>query len=464
MASYKQTLLAVFSTLTIGLLHAQNNTNSPYAYSGIGETEYGYMIHNKALGGVASSVFSNNRYNLVNPATLGFIDKTIIDFGFKIEKGTLSTGSAHRDFNNGNFNYFSLAFRTLNFKTRHKTDTLFNADQSIKKIRKSENLFSWVAGVSISPYSNIGGDFQQKHDTSFASSLILHNASGDLTSVGFNNGFKIGEYASLGYTLSFIWGQVNKNKLVTFPDSQNITTIQDLKFTEYNGFEHKFGLGFNIPIQNKSIVSAGMSYRLSHYLNTTQTRVVRSSDYNIQGVLVPLDTILFTEGNRSSSQIPSFMSVGLTYTLKEKFSIGGEYSFQDWSSVIGKGWTDEFAKYSRISIGLTINPESKPTLSMHNPEIYVGFTSAKLSAVYHNAAGKIEPIKETGISFGIGLPIVRDVFTMDGKREKYKSMLYLSGEYLKRGEITDGRIREDLFRISVGLSLTDLWFIKRKYR
>ncbi|MCZ2131163.1 MAG: hypothetical protein LC109_12975 [Bacteroidia bacterium] len=466
MVSFKQALVILLASMggIPSVLQAQNNTNSPYSYSGIGEINHGYLTRNRALGGVASSIFSNNHYNYVNPASIGFIDKTIIDFGLRGERGTLRTKSDFRDFNNGNFNYFGVGFRAIYKKDRYRPDTIFNADKTINKITNPSNLFSWATGLSITPYSSLGGDFQQRLDTSFATAIFSNTANGGLTSVGFNNGFKIGKYISLGYSLSFMWGQSLKTRLATFPDTQNIVTLQDLDFTQYNGFNHTFGLGFVIPLNKKMTLSSGISYQLPYLLNSKQSRTVRSFDYNIQGILVLQDTILNTDEKKSTVSIPSYLSAGFTFTLKGKFSFGAEYAVQNWSDVKNKGWNTDFANYNKLSLGITINPESNPTKSMHNPEIYLGLNTANLNAVYYDVQGRIKPIKETGISFGIGLPVVRDVFTEDGKREKYKSMIYLSGEYIKRGDITDGRIREDLYRISIGMSLTDLWFIKRKYR
>jgi hypothetical protein len=41
-------------------------------------------------------------------------------------------------------------------------------------------------------------------------------------------------------------------------------------------------------------------------------------------------------------------------------------------------------------------------------------------------------------------------------------MLNLAFEYLKRGN-NNNLLKENLFRFSVGLNLSDLWFGKRKY-
>ena len=61
------------------------------------------------------------------------------------------------------------------------------------------------------------------------------------------------------------------------------------------------------------------------------------------------------------------------------------------------------------------------------------------------------PLKETCISFGVGLP-------MSGY-----SNANVGIEMGRRGEKNNGLVRETYFALRVGLSLNALWFIKPKY-
>jgi hypothetical protein len=63
-------------------------------------------------------------------------------------------------------------------------------------------------------------------------------------------------------------------------------------------------------------------------------------------------------------------------------------------------------------------------------------------------------INEFGISFGLGLPI--------GRTSGF-SNANVGFELGQRGTQDNGLIRETFFNFSVGLSLNDTWFIKRKY-
>jgi hypothetical protein len=61
------------------------------------------------------------------------------------------------------------------------------------------------------------------------------------------------------------------------------------------------------------------------------------------------------------------------------------------------------------------------------------------------------PLTETGISFGIGLPLGS------------LSNANIGFEIINRGEKNTDLIQETSIAMRIGLSLNDIWFIKRKY-
>ena len=69
-----------------------------------------------------------------------------------------------------------------------------------------------------------------------------------------------------------------------------------------------------------------------------------------------------------------------------------------------------------------------------------------MSAVINNI-----PLTETGISFGLGLPL--------GGLSNANIGLELS----QRGQKDSGLVKETIVALRVGLSLNDIWFVKRKY-
>jgi hypothetical protein len=67
-------------------------------------------------------------------------------------------------------------------------------------------------------------------------------------------------------------------------------------------------------------------------------------------------------------------------------------------------------------------------------------------------------LPQLGLSFGMGLPIANYNRLAPGQA----TLLNLALEYGKRGN-NDNLLKENMFRLSVGFSLSDIWFVKRKY-
>ncbi len=59
-------------------------------------------------------------------------------------------------------------------------------------------------------------------------------------------------------------------------------------------------------------------------------------------------------------------------------------------------------------------------------------------------------VNDFGMSFGLGLPLKR------------MSNVNMGFEFGKRGTIENNLIQENYFNFRLSLSLTDLWFVKRK--
>jgi hypothetical protein len=65
-----------------------------------------------------------------------------------------------------------------------------------------------------------------------------------------------------------------------------------------------------------------------------------------------------------------------------------------------------------------------------------------------------QSIDELGLSLGMGIPV---------RRILSQPMLHASLEVAQRGTLNQGLVREQMIRLSLGLTLNDTWFIKRRY-
>jgi hypothetical protein len=96
-----------------------------------------------------------------------------------------------------------------------------------------------------------------------------------------------------------------------------------------------------------------------------------------------------------------------------------------------------------------------------NLEYRMGYRFMNTGLNFIDNTGRLTNINEYGISFGIGIPKLKEYW--DGKKVIMKSMINVSAEYIKRGQGTNGLIAEDLYRLTIGFNLSDNWFNRRKF-
>ena len=70
----------------------------------------------------------------------------------------------------------------------------------------------------------------------------------------------------------------------------------------------------------------------------------------------------------------------------------------------------------------------------------------------------VDKLPLLGLSFGMALPLPH----YNPVARAQAAVLNLTFEYVKRGN-NQNLLKDNIFRISAGLSFSDLWFNKRKY-
>ena len=69
-------------------------------------------------------------------------------------------------------------------------------------------------------------------------------------------------------------------------------------------------------------------------------------------------------------------------------------------------------------------------------------------------------LSQYGITFGLGLPVAN--YRSSYASANQATLVNVAFEYSKRGN-NNNLLRENMFRVSIGFSLSDFWFIKHKY-
>ena len=130
--------------------------------------------------------------------------------------------------------------------------------------------------------------------------------------------------------------------------------------------------------------------------------------------------------------------------------IGMDFNMQNWSSYRFYGLADSVKNNWELRIGGAINPV--PNRSYFSNVTYrAGFF---MGPDYIKVGQKLSRF---GASFGMGLPI-----PLSRQSPNQYTLINLALEYSKRGN-NNNLLRENMFRFSLGFSLSDLWFGKHKF-
>ena len=105
------------------------------------------------------------------------------------------------------------------------------------------------------------------------------------------------------------------------------------------------------------------------------------------------------------------------------------------------------SNHSSEKTGKKFTPDQKSTNYLKTVQFRLGYYYAN---THLNLMG--DQLSQYGTSFGVGLPLKR-----------LKSNLNVGDEMGRRGTVEDGLVMERYWKIKLGLTLNDVWFIKRKF-
>jgi hypothetical protein len=130
-------------------------------------------------------------------------------------------------------------------------------------------------------------------------------------------------------------------------------------------------------------------------------------------------------------------------------TVGLDYTLQKWADTEFFNEKGKFLNRSKISLGAEYLP--KPF-----SRNYLNRIRYRVGAYYSDPYTKVndlEGAREYGVSFGFGLPL--EIY-------QSRSILNISGQYIKVSPKVKGMLEENYLRINIGLTFNDRWFMKWK--
>ncbi|MFD1094171.1 hypothetical protein [Salegentibacter chungangensis] len=405
-------IVAVFFTV---MASAQENVSSPYSYYGIGLTNFKGTVENRSMGGL--STFSDSIHlNLRNPASYGRLKLTNYSVGGSHERVKLQTNTAEDRAKITSLDYLAIGVPVGKFGF----------------------------GLGVMPYTSVGYRILDVEENQ-GSRLT---GRGGMNKVFLTAAYEISESLSVGVDAQYNFGNFQNRRSVAREGIELGT--RDIRRTDIIGFNFKFGVDYQRMISDNLKLHASASYAPEARLDSENYREISTIAFLGTGEVV-LDKHEF-ERVDSQFDLPSELTVGAGLGKPNSWFVGGEYTGRG-TSAFGNSFNtgDENVAYqdaAHYRLGGYFIPQYNSLTSYFKRVVYrAGLRFEETGLHLRN-----ESINEFGISFGVGLPVGANF-----------SNANLGIEYGQRGTTDSDLIKENFFKISIGLSLNDKWFEKRKF-
>jgi len=416
----KKTFLNLFFFTASFISFSQSGTSSPYSFYGVGSNTFEGSIDNRSMGGL--SIYSDSIHlNLTNPASFSELKRVNYSLGITYDDLTFKSENANENSNSSNVNYLAVGIPTKYF----------------------------TFGFGVIPKTSVGYMLENTNETVVPSLVDRYRGEGGVNTAFLTFGFKVLKKIRLGITTNYEFGNLNHITTRFLEDVELATRIESN--SSLSGINNVYSLLFREKISNKLTLHA--SYILSQQFNLGSTNTQTLSTYSLSnqygGDIEEIDLAALNL-DKTEIIVPKSQTIGLGIGVETKWFIGAEFEQTDGGGLDNKLFSldnVEFKKGSRFSFGGFYIPKYDSFTSYFSTIVY------RLGLRIEDSGLNIQDqsIKEVGFNFGFGIPF------------QGFSNLNIGFELGKRGTTNSGLIQENFFSIRLGMSLSDLWFVKNKY-
>jgi hypothetical protein len=427
--------------------------NSPYSRYGLGDLYPQQHIASRAMGGLTAAFADPQAINTANPASYGTLGLVTYDIGLSIDARTLLSATPVSKYSSTNFlpSYLQLGVPV----NKHGVGLVFG-------IRPYTRVNYSVEESRLIHYDSLG----------ITDSLhTLYEGDGGLNQVYFGLGKRWKNF-SVGFNAGYEWGSKNISTRLDFPsDSVLYYRSNSTDTSHFWGFFLNPGLMGNFKlkeidnpvtkIKESYYLNVGASGMVEQKLKVTKTITRQTFYYNDAGTLLQLDSIYKQTGIDGVINVPLTYTAGFMFTKTignsvievPKWGFGVDYTSTQWTKYRYYGLPDQLTDSWVLRAGAQFSPEPLGNKSIFSRGTYrAGFYTGK---DYINADGNGYTVHAFTLGYSFNLRRYRSY-------DKQFTMINTALEFGKRGTGTNN-VTENFFKFSLGLSLSDVWFIKRKY-
>ncbi len=412
----KYNLLIIFLSvgqISISQSNSNNLSTSPYSLYGLGVSNEASTGKTNALGKAGIAMPSNTIINNLNPASYGRIQKRsfLFDVGFIAGRESLFENGIIESKLIGNFSNIAIAF----------------------PITEKSSF-----GFTLLPFTNVGytiSDIETGIDGSTDTFISNINGSGGLNNLNLNYGYAFNDKLSLGVKGSFFFGKIKEEEVSIVANS----ALNISEESYYNGF--RLGLGLQFKLNDKFSIGSIINFPTDLKGSQTRTGIVNENESSQ------------SEVNLDVFKLPLEIGFGIHARLNEQLYFNIDYKRNLWDVTNQSDFTGNFVDQDFIGFGAEFSPRQNNSNYWKRVKYSAGirFEDTGLLVSGNSTANTFTNIKDFGMSFGLSLPLGRKISSLD-----------LGFEYGKKGTTDNNLLQENYFNVRMSLSLSDLWFVKRR--
>ncbi|SNS92256.1 hypothetical protein SAMN05421640_1640 [Ekhidna lutea] len=392
---------------------------SVYSFQGLGSLNHQGMPNNVAYGeaGIGSPTLWH--INTQNPANLIYNTFSTFQVGLEIDRRNFTGEGVSGSDTEGGLRFLGYAFPIMPGK--------------------------WSSSFGILPYSSVNyntfseGDVEGTNGT--VQQISDNRGEGGLTNFYWSNGFRIKNKLLVGVRANYTFGSIKKTSTISLGGTDvPVSTATYEEMESYSDINFLFGLGYRHKLSDETFFNFGATFSPKSPLNgSSELSLIRlsSGGSELERIEVGTENIKF--------DLPQTVGFGFSYQKLNNFTLGFDVEANSWGSAGSP--SDLYNNSLKIAVGGEYTPDYDNVTSYWKRVKYAaGFNYHKLPYIVNNQA-----LTDFGINFGASLPV------------SGFSSLDVAVKVGQLGESTNGLIKETYFKVVIGATINDRWFIKRKY-
>ena len=403
-------LMGITVVLSYAQQGASTGINSPYTRFGFGRLSDQRLSATRAMGGTAYALRDGSYVNTANPASYSAVDSLtfLFDAGMSLHYSHFDDNGVKTNVQNGHFDYVAMQFRL-------RPGLGFTA--------------------ALLPFSRVGYNFTQTDELQqgFAATNI-HSGTGSLQQLMAGIGWMPLRNLSVGANVSYLYGDLKHSVTNKFnnPDASSSAWFRKISVSDYR---LDFGAQYSYNIDKRRVITLGATLSPGHDLG--------AKDYYTKANIGAGDKMETTD-TITGFRLPTMIGAGISYIKDNRLTLAADYSFQKWGACKFDGRDGLLTDRHVLSLGAEFKPDAMSRNYLKRIRYRAG---VRVASSYMKVNGVDGP-KEYGVVAGFGLPMWNS-----------KSILNISGEYL-REKASGNMLKTDYFRVNVGLTFNERWFMK----